>query len=204
MEPLRILLIADDPLARAGLAALLANDLACEVAGQASSESASTAVTDCQPDLIIWDVGWEMAENEGEFPQTAVPVLALVPDETAAADLWAAGVPAILPREMDIEKIMAAATAVSQGLLVLDPEIAAQLLPQPSPLDFSLAEDLTPREQEVLQKMAEGLTNRAIAQTLAISEHTVKFHVNAILSKLQAQSRTEAVVRATRLGLISL
>ena len=68
----------------------------------------------------------------------------------------------------------------------------------------TLFDDLTPREKEVLQLVAEGLTNKAIAQQLAISEHTVKFHVNAIMGKMNAQSRTEAVVRATRLGLISL
>jgi len=63
---------------------------------------------------------------------------------------------------------------------------------------------LTPRESEVLHLIAEGLPNKQIAQKLSISEHTVKFHVNAILTKLGAQSRTEAVVRATRAGLIAL
>jgi DNA-binding NarL/FixJ family response regulator len=66
------------------------------------------------------------------------------------------------------------------------------------------AEALTPRELEVLQLLAEGLPNKTIARQLSISEHTVKFHLNAIMSKLGAQSRTEAVVRATRLGLIIL
>jgi DNA-binding NarL/FixJ family response regulator len=69
---------------------------------------------------------------------------------------------------------------------------------------MAAAEALTPREQEVLQLLAEGLPNKTIADSLHISEHTVKFHVNAILSKLGAQSRTEAVVRATRLGLLLL
>ena len=66
------------------------------------------------------------------------------------------------------------------------------------------AETLTARELEVLQCIAEGQANKAIAARLHISEHTVKFHVNAILGKLAAQSRTEAVVRATRLGLVLL
>ena len=66
------------------------------------------------------------------------------------------------------------------------------------------ADRLTARENEVLQLLARGLTNRAIAQALGISQHTVKFHVNAIMSKLHAQSRTEAVVRASQLGLIVL
>jgi DNA-binding NarL/FixJ family response regulator len=64
--------------------------------------------------------------------------------------------------------------------------------------------ELSPRETEVLSLIAEGLANKAVAGRLDISEHTVKFHVNAILGKLGAQSRTEAVTRATRMGLISL
>ena len=59
-------------------------------------------------------------------------------------------------------------------------------------------EDLTPREDEVLQLLAQGMTNKAIAHQLGITDHTVKFHVNAIMTKLNAQSRTDAVIRATR------
>lgn len=65
-------------------------------------------------------------------------------------------------------------------------------------------EELTPREHDVLQLLAEGLTNRTIAQRLSISEHTVKFHVMTILGKLGAHTRTEAVMRAVRRGLIAL
>ncbi len=68
----------------------------------------------------------------------------------------------------------------------------------------ALIEELTPRELEVLRLLAEGLPNKTIAQRLDISEHTVKFHVNALLGKLGVASRTEAVVRATRLGLVFL
>ena len=66
----------------------------------------------------------------------------------------------------------------------------------------SSARDLTPRELEVLRLLAEGLPNKTVAHRLEISEHTVKFHVNSLLAKLGAQSRTDAVVRATRLGLV--
>jgi two-component system nitrate/nitrite response regulator NarL len=82
--------------------------------------------------------------------------------------------------------------------------LAGAVLAVPEPLPGLPVEDLTPRELEVLQLLAEGLPNKAIGLRLSISEHTVKFHVNAILGKLGAQSRTDAVVRATRLGLIIL
>jgi DNA-binding NarL/FixJ family response regulator len=92
--------------------------------------------------------------------------------------------------------------AAGQGLVVHDPSLAPG--PGPGRDPAVLVEDLTPRETEVLQLLADGLTNKAIAQRLGISDHTVKFHVNAVLGKLDAQSRTEAVVQASRLGLLQL
>jgi DNA-binding NarL/FixJ family response regulator len=105
---------------------------------------------------------------------------------------------------MDTDKLLTAARAVANGLVVVEPKLASALLPAMDSDQFTPDEPLTPREMEVLQRLAEGLTNKAIAQELGISEHTIKFHVNAIMGKLHAQSRTEAVVRATRLGLILL
>ena len=107
-------------------------------------------------------------------------------------------------KRQDEEQLLAAVRAVAAGLHVFAPALARALL-QDGPTDPTAPPvDLTPRESQVLALVAEGLTNKAIAQRLAISDHTVKFHVNAILGKLNAQSRTDAVVRATRQGLISL
>jgi DNA-binding NarL/FixJ family response regulator len=131
------------------------------------------------------------------------PVVALVGDDEQAAELWAAGVRTLLPRNLELERLYWATRAAAAGLIVLAPGLNLTL-PMNGPADEVLFDDLTPREKEVLQLVAEGLTNKAIALQLSISEHTVKFHVNAIMGKLSAQSRTEAVVRATRLGLISL
>jgi DNA-binding NarL/FixJ family response regulator len=108
----------------------------------------------------------------------------------------------LLLRDSTPDQLYAALNAAILGLFVFDPVLAR--LPAADSLPEPLAEALTPREMEVLQLLAEGLANKMIAQQLGISDHTVKFHVNAILSKLNAQSRTEAVVRATRLGLIIL
>ena len=96
---------------------------------------------------------------------------------------------------------------MADGLIAADERFLASLLPSPSSEgsdELTLKEDLTPREMDVLVRLAEGLSNQAIAQELSISEHTVKFHVTSIMGKLDAQSRTDAVVRATRLGLIFL
>ncbi len=93
---------------------------------------------------------------------------------------------------------------MSQGLVVIDPAFPLAVVPARGEAADVAAEELTPREVEVLQLLVEGLPNKQIAQRLSISEHTVKFHVDAILGKLGAHSRTEAVTRAARLGLIIL
>ncbi len=90
--------------------------------------------------------------------------------------------------------------ALSHGLKVTDPSMSGG----PPPLTPSSGLLLTPREQDVLRLLAEGLPNKGIASRLEVSEHTVKFHVNSIMGKLNAQSRTEAVTLATRLGLLPL
>jgi two-component system nitrate/nitrite response regulator NarL len=89
------------------------------------------------------------------------------------------------------------------GLLVVD-DAFGEALVRPLPAADALVEPLTPRETEVLQLLAEGLTNRRLGERLGISEHTAKFHVNAILGKLGARTRGEAIAQAARLGLLLL
>lgn len=212
MDELQLLVVADDPLVRAGLALLLADLPGCQIIGQVRSDGWVDALEDPtdlissfgRADVIIWDLGWETPATLPDWPGT-IPVIALLPDGDVAAEVWAAGVRGLLPRDLGAGKLLAAAQATAHGLVVIDPSLAPNLLTTTGPTAEALpVEELTPRESEVLQLLTEGLTNKAIAQRLNISDHTVKFHVNAILSKLNAQSRTEAVVRATRLGLILL
>jgi two-component system nitrate/nitrite response regulator NarL len=210
MDDLRVLIVADDPLVRAGLAALLDSQPDCTVAGQLAPDGdLATESAVFHPDAIVWDLGWDPAPDS--FPLDAndldalqFPVIALLPEDTLTTQAWALGVRGLLYRDADADILIAALQAVSQGLAVLDPALAASILPSSDEPAATLVEEMTAREMEVLQLLAEGLSNRAIAHTLGISEHTVKFHVNAILGKLGAQSRTAAVVRATRLGLILL
>jgi DNA-binding NarL/FixJ family response regulator len=97
-----------------------------------------------------------------------------------------------------------ALSAMIDGLAVLDPGLASHLLDAARGNVLPAVAELTPRETEVLGLMAEGLPNKAIAARLSVSEHTVKFHVNSILGKMGARSRTEAVAIATRAGLATL
>jgi len=207
MAQIQLLLVADDPLARAGLGAILAGQPAVAVAGQTGSADLAAAQHAFLPEVVIWDLGWEPARRMDALSafadaDAAPPVIALLATPDAASAALAAGARGLLPRDVDGAQIAAAAAAVAQGLLVFGADLVA--LPPALAQDGELVEPLSPRELEVLRRMAEGLANKQIARELEISEHTVKFHVNAVLGKLGAQSRTEAVVRATRAGLILL
>lgn len=207
-----LLIVADDLLARAGLAALLAGQPGLSVAGQSDcGPQLDALVQEHAPDALLWDLGWDFGEAENvrllerltDF-SARLPVLVLLPDGEEAGRVWAAGVAGLLPRQVDGERLTAALNAVAAGLLVLDPSQRALFTPPSEAAPAELLEPLTSREEEVLALLADGLTNRAIARQLAISENTVKFHVQSLLGKLDAQSRTDAVVRATRLGLLIL
>ena len=212
MADVRLLIAAADPLVRTGLATLLADSPGYAVVGQVSGdEKLADEVDIYRPDVIIWDLGWEadeavanLAELAGELDQGEPAIVALLPHQELAGIAWSAGARGLLFRAVTRERLAAAVAAAAAGLTSLEPELVEEVLPARTLEDTRPVEALTPRELEVLQLLAEGLANKGIAQRLEISEHTVKFHVNAIMGKLGAQSRTEAVVRATRLGLILL
>jgi two-component system, NarL family, nitrate/nitrite response regulator NarL len=219
VEPVRILVVAADPVAAAGLLETLPRHPTISVALYASEDQLAgnegAAEDSANPQVVVWDFGGEPALQTDaprvDTPRTDVvsaaypnPVIALVSDENDASGAMAAGVHAVLPRDADADLIASAAVAVAHGLLVFDRAYApgaylARPLQAPVPI-----EELTPRESDILQLLAEGMSNKGIAQRLGISEHTVKFHLNAILGKLDAHTRTEAVTRAARLGWIVL
>ena len=204
----RVLVLANDPLARAGLATMLADQPECTVVGQASGDDDVPETLEVyRPDVLVWDLGWDPAtalERLADLQETDPPIVALLPDEAQALEAWAAGARGVLLRDTDAPRLLATVTAVSQGMVVLDPSLATAVLPETGQMPGRPREELTPRELEVLRLLAEGLPNKTIAHRLGVSEHTVKFHVNSILSELGAHSRTEAVINATRLGLILL
>jgi DNA-binding NarL/FixJ family response regulator len=205
---IQLLIVAADPLVRTSLAILFDEIEACEVLAATSPAQFLTELEDSldiESGLILWDLGWEAGELAGfDFQELNLPVVSLVGDPDQAFEAWTAGAKGILSREMEIDDMLAALQATVNGMVVLDPAVTNSLLPSPPRMPGQLQSTPTARELEVLNLLAEGLTNRAIASQLNISEHTVKFHVNAILNKLDAQSRTEAVVIATRLGFIVL
>lgn len=208
MDELRILLIAPDPLARAALAGALGEfdgPPALRVVGRVDgSADWDDWLALYRPEIVLCDLGWQATLALPDVRELGLPVVALVADEDGAQIAWQAGAQGILARAADGEALAAALVAVARGLLTFDRSVLPEPLLSAAAGGAALPEPLTAREQAVLALLADGLTNRAIALELKISEHTVKFHVNAVLSKLGAQSRTEAAVRATRLGLLSL
>jgi len=211
MDDLSLLVISREPLSRAGLSALLQTAGFRVLAEGTPREGLARGAAIHRPDVVVWDLGWEAADATGaaellaEIPDVEAPIVALVRDEQDAATLLAGGSAGVLLHEAPAERLYAALRAVAEGLTVVDAGLALPSLRLADRAGLEpLTEELTPREIEVLDLLAEGLTNRAIAQHLDISEHTVKFHLSALMGKLGAQSRTEAVTRATRLGLLVL
>ena len=207
-DELRILVVAEDGLARAGLAALIAGLPGCMIAGLTSGDQKLANEMELyQPDIVVWDLGLDPAqplESLGDLRSSSTPIIVLVSNEDVASAASGYGVNGILPRDVERHTLLAAIRSALEGLIVMDSTFADALLSIRGINPEQLAEQLTPRELEVLQLLALGIPNKSVASQLGISEHTVKFHVNSIMSKLGAQSRTEAVSRGTRLGLIKL
>ena len=207
MADVRVLVVADDPLVRGGLAALLADYPGVAVVGHAEADDDLTHAAETYgAELLVWDLGSapaaaidRLSAAGGAMP----PTVALLSDRTAARRAWSAGARGLLHRDVTPARLAAALAAVAEGAVVLDDAFADALLGRGDPRGAPI-EPLTPRELAVLRLLAEGHANKAIAARLEVSENTVKFHVNAIFGKLGAGSRTEAVTRATRMGLVPL
>ncbi len=164
-----------------------------------------------EPDVLLMDPGPRPIETvlrtRARGPR--LPPVVVVGGDTAPAAvprLLRAGVRAILPRDVSAHEIAASIEAVAAGLVVLHPSrmplsVSGTRGARPVPGGAGTS-PLTPREVEVLTMMAEGMGNRAIAQNLGISRHTVKFHITAIFDKLDARSRTEAVTVGVRRGVL--
>lgn len=206
-QRVRVLVVSEDPLARQGLAGALTSEPAIEVIAQASgSDDVVGAAGALAADAVLWDLGMDATTGLGRLRSLQglePPLLVLLVDPSHADEVFALGARGLLFRDGDVPRLAASLSAIARGVIVLEDAIALALVRRRSP-SYGPSEALTRREVEVLECLALGASNKAIAEELGISEHTVKFHVNAILTKLGAESRTEAVVLAARLGLVAL
>ena len=210
-EPLTVIVFAEDLLSRHGLTAILnlepaIDTVLVETSAQLTQDKIGSA------DALVWDMGWDSSVSEPpeiwetvtDLVEDGLPVIAILPDGEAPVIARQIGVAGVLPRKVKARQLRAALFAVAEGLSVTDPALTSPLWVPSNPPFQSISEPPTPRELEVLSLLAEGLTNRAVGVRLGISENTAKFHVQAVLAKLGVSSRTEAVVHATRLGLLTL
>jgi two-component system, NarL family, response regulator YdfI len=205
---IRLLIAAPSAVVRAGLQSVAAQGANIELAGASSLSGVSAAVERHQPDVLLAAVEAHHDEPPedlmalaGRVGAPAIVVLAPDLQPFWTADALRAGIRAVLPGDLGAREILAVVAAAAAGFAVLDPqEITALVAERAVPAAQTQA--LTPREAQVLAMLAEGHGNKIIAWKLGISEHTAKFHVASILSKLNAGTRTEAVTLGIRRGLI--
>jgi len=208
-----IAIYSADPVLRCSLERQLREDPAMSVVGVADDPSALLQLIDRNNvDAVLADSPpyEQLADWRTRHRETAFVVLIDGCNKEDSLEALYAGARGILPRSAERNEIVVAIKAVTNGLAVLPRELLPTLLNGGSEADElpdsndAVRARLTPRELEVLAAMADGASNKAIARRLGISFHTAKFHVAAILDKLNADSRTEAVTKAAQLGLVML
>jgi DNA-binding NarL/FixJ family response regulator len=206
---IRVLVVDDHPIVRQGLVSVLSDEDDLEVVGEAGSgREAVLRVQRLQPDVVLLDL--EMADLDGveAIPQLLAlrPGLGIVvftaydTDERVLGAVRA-GARGYLLKGASAEEIARGIRTIHAGGSYLEPRVASKVIAEvKSPRRNSLA--LSPREQEVLRLVADGLPTKQISASLVISERTVKFHVNSILRKLGADNRAQAVAVAAQRGLL--
>ena len=202
---IRVLLVDDHELVRAGLRTFLELQPDMAVVGEASSgEQALALVAGLAPDIVLLDLvlpgmtGVDTARRlRVAHPEVKVVVLTSFAGQDSVLPAVRAGVAGYLLKDVGPAELADALRSVHAGGSPLHPAVAATVLRQVS----AAADPLTPREREVLRLIARGLSNRLIARELVLSEKTVKTHVSAVLAKLGVADRTQAALLAVRDGL---
>ncbi len=219
MNPARILLVDDHALFREGLMAILNAQPDLEVVGEASDGlEAVVKARELQPDLVLMDIqmpgmdGLEALLRIKRFaPETTVVMLTVQSDEEKLLRAIKYGAQGYLLKDLQSHKVLEMIRSALRGEAALPPALAARILEEFRRLSHQSAPQttanqeitpLTPREQEVLSRVALGASDKEIAAALNISLYTVKSHVRSILAKLQVNSRHEAARFARQLGMI--
>jgi DNA-binding NarL/FixJ family response regulator len=211
----RVLIVDDDDLMRAGLRAMLSSDSEIEVVGEAATgRTAVGAARKLRPDIVLMDV--RMPDGDGiaatrdvlaTAPAVRVVILTTFEDDDYIFGALAAGASGFLLKRTRPEDLLGAIHTVAAGDSLLSPSVTRTVIERmaaaPPPAAGAAARllaGLTPREREVLELVARGLSNGEIATMLVIEESTVKTHVKRILAKLRLRDRIQAVIFAYETG----
>jgi DNA-binding NarL/FixJ family response regulator len=213
----RVLIVDDDALMRAGLRGILANDEAIEVIGEAvDGRDAVYRARRLRPEVVLMDV--RMPDLDGiaatrellaAVPAARVVILTTFEQDDYIFGALRAGASGFLLKRTRPEDLVAAVHTIAAGDSLLSPSVTSRVIermahqPGPDAASDARLEELTPREREVLELLARGLSNAEIAEALVIGEATVKTHVKRLLAKLGARDRVQAVIFAHQSGLVA-
>ena len=210
----RVLIADDDNLMRAGLVELLSADSSIEIVGKASTgQEAVERTRRLDPDVVLMDV--RMPDLDGidatrqltrAAPRTRVLILTTFEQDDYIFGALRAGASGFLLKRTPPEELIAAVHAVAAGDSLLSPSVTRRVIdrvaqqPTPDLADRAKVHELTPREREVLDLVARGLSNREIARELVVEESTIRTHVKRILMKLELRDRVQIVIFAYETG----
>jgi DNA-binding NarL/FixJ family response regulator len=220
----RVMLVDDQMLIRQGIRMLLMTEPGIEVVGEAANgKEALALVEQIRPEVVLMDV--RMPEMDGvaatreittRYPEIGVIILTTFDDEAYIFEGLRAGARGYLLKDISSEEMAEAVRVVARGGALIQPSITRKVLSEFNRLSAQpggnntpaakkpgpLVEPLTERETEVLRCIADGLSNREIADRLVITEGTVKNHVSNLIAKLEVRDRTQALLKAKELGLV--
>jgi DNA-binding NarL/FixJ family response regulator len=207
---MRILIVDDHPITRDGLRTALSLTDDVEVVGEAASgEEAIEVVEDSKPDVIFMDVrmpgmnGIQATKVIRErHPETKVILFTVDESRASISEAIQAGVSGYLLNDVGVGELVNAARLAMQGKAVIHPSLTQAFIEEVRLVDRKPEAPLSPREIEILQQVAYGSTTKEVADSLGISFHTVKTHLERIFEKLGANDRAQAVAIAIRQGLV--
>lgn len=217
MEPIRVLIVDDHALFRQGLARILEMEEDIVVVGEAANgQEALERAAELRPHVVLMDINMPVVNGleatrrlHRKLPHVGIIGLTIHDDEEYLRELIKEGAQGYLLKDTEPVRVVEAIRRVFRGEAFLPPNLITKLfstLQRPSAADDAAPpeEDLTPREREVLQCIAQGMSNKEIAVSLYISEKTVKNHISSIFRKLDLTDRTQAAVYAIKQGLATL
>jgi len=209
-EPIRILIVDDHPLFREGVAASLSREADCQVVGQASTgEEAFDLAGELLPDVLLMDISMPgeggiaaAGRIAAAFPIIRMMMLTVSEDEDDLMNALRSGARGYVLKGISAHQLAGAIRLVADGGVYISPALAGSVLFEMThpPADRDPFNELTSREKEILQLVAQGLTNREIGDQLSLAEKTIKHYMTNVLQKLHVRSRVQAVLLAQKHG----